>query len=67
MSAAPRCGSWKVVRGRDSAADFRKFSFSAERRVAQLDVMDNPSSVITQVSRDEEPPKPAAERGEYGL
>lgn len=32
-----------------------------------LDVMDNPSSVITQVSRDEEGNKAAGERGELSL
>lgn len=39
------------------------FRLWAQRWEPELDVMDNPSSVITQVSRDEEGSKAAADRG----
>lgn len=42
----------------------RNFNAWARNRGADVVVMDNPSSVITQVSRDEEASKAAAERGE---
>lgn len=43
-----------------------KLNLGGERGGAELDVMDNPASIITQVSRDEEGSKAAAERGEWG-